>query len=304
MLLNGGDTIPPITLTNPMMPEMGGRTFTRLTAVANEIARSRVLGGVHFSFSTNAAQTMGRQVGAHVVKVLGVGGCGVGKYAWGSACLPCQTGTYWDSRRFTDTCTPCVTGRTSPMGASACEPRLTVALRANDREFPGEPVPGEPAGDGGMMMPMAAASSLALFTAAGGSSKGRLHRKGRGVVQLVQRNPDTVPSGARAVVTVTLPPGVRYAGKTRIVPPLTSQASKAKANKPEVSGQTLTWRFAPLAAGQDRVFTIKVVVAATTASWLSFQASSYYLTDMDMSGMGEEGMAYGQAPMIFNVPIN
>ena len=311
-LLNGGDTIPAVTITNYMMPDMGGRTFTSLTAMANEIAWSRVLAGAHFSFSTKEAQTMGRQVGAYTVKVLGVGGCGPGNYAWGNACLPCQMDTYWPSEIFTDSCTPCITGYTSPMGASACEPRLIVALRANGREFAGE------ASGGDMDMPMmsldtasaasasSTASSGSVSTKAARSGTTKLNRNGRGVIQLVQRNPQSAPSGALAVVTLTLPKRVKFAG--------TSQKNKTNSQKdpdfrkPKVNGQTLTWQFAPLAASEERIFTIKVHVAGTVSSWLSFQASTYYLTSASaegMSGMDGEMMSiYGLTDLIYNVPIN
>ena len=321
--LNGGDTIPPVTITNYMMPQMGGRTFTSLTAMANEIAYSRVLAGAHFSFSTRSAQTMGRQVGLNAVKALGLTGCGAGSYIWGSACLPCQMDTYWPTNTFTDSCLACPSGFASPEGAAVCEPLLTVALRANNREFEGEPA----GGDHGMgMMPMgvAAAAAAAAASSSGGvsassstrgSAQTTLNRKGRGVIQLVQRNPQSAPSGALAVITLTLPPGVKYAGTARIAPPLTSKASKQKASKPKAGGSTLTWRFAPLAAGQERVFTIKVVVEGTTNSWLSFQASTYYLTpagasgmsSMAMSGVGgmsEMPMPYGLTNLVFNVPVN
>lgn len=326
--LNGGDAIPPVTITNYMMPAMGGRTFTSLTAMANQIAYSRVLAGAHFSFSTKSAQTMGRQVGFNAVKVFGLAGCGAGYYIWGSACLPCQMDTYWPTNTFTDSCLACPSGFTSPEGAAACEPRLTVALRANNREFAGEPVGGD---DGMGMMPMgmasasAAASSsssasggVSASTSTGGSTQTTLNRKGRGVIQLVQRNPQSVPSGALVVVTLTLPRGVKYAGTARIAPPLTSKTSQTKASeasKPKVSGQTLTWRFAPLAAGQERVFTIKVAVEGTTSSWLSFQASTYYLTPAGASGMSSMAtsgmggmsampMSYGLTNLVFNVPVN
>jgi hypothetical protein len=311
--LNGGDAIPPTTLTNPMM-DMGGRTFTSLTALANEIARSRVLAGAHFSFSTLGGQTMGRQIGANVVRVLGIAGCGVGSYAWGSACLPCPMDTYWPiAFGFSESCTACAEGFTSPQGAAACEARLTVALRANGLEFEGEA-----SGDGGMMMPMAASVASAGFAVAAASGKTTLNRKGSGVIQLVQRNTQqSTPSGALAVVSLILPPGVRYAGTPRIVPPLASAGGKQKRSdaKPKVEGRTVTWRYAPLAAGEERVFNIKVVVKGTTASWLSFQAASYYLTPAGASGMAGASamgggdmsamtMMYGRTDMTFNVPIN
>ncbi len=316
--LNGGDIIPAITITNPMMPQMGGRTFTSLSAMANEIARSRVLAGAHFSFSTKGGQTMGRQVGANTVKVLGVGGCGAGKYAWGGACLPCQMDTFWPSNLFTDSCTPCATGNTSPMGASACEPRLTLALRTNGREFEGEPS----GGDDGMDMPMMGMSSAASAasvssTASSATSTQRsaimLDRKGRGVIQLIQRNPQSAPSGALAVVTLTLPKGVKFAGAAkRASPKPTSGKTTVKNNaaselkKPKIDGQTLTWSFAPLDAGQERVFIVKVHVTETTSSWLSFRGTTYYLTpagaNMDMGGMGMS-MMYGLTDLTFNVPI-
>lgn len=312
--LNGGDTIPAVLITNPMMMEMGGRTFTSLTAMANEIARSRVLAGAHFSFSTKTAQMMGRQIGANTVKVLGVGGCGAGNYAWGSACLPCQMDTYWPSKTFTDSCTPCITGFASPMGASACEPRLIVALRANGREFAGEAN-----GNDGMDMPMmstdtvsaASASSSSVATAAARSGTTKLNRKGSGVIQLVQRNPQSVPSGALAVVTLTLPKGVKFAGKSQATKTNKQQVPDLK--KPKVNGQTLTWQFAPLAAGEENIFTIKVHVAGTVKSWLSFQASTYYLTSASAEGMsgmdggmdgGMMSSIYGLTSLSFNVPIN
>lgn len=317
--LNGGDTIPPVTITNYMMPQMGGRTFTSLTALANEIAYSRVLAGAHFRFSTSSAQTMGRQVGRNAVKALGLAGCGAGNYIWGSACLPCQMDTYWPTNTFTDSCLACPSGFASPEGAAVCEPLLTVALRANNREFEGEPAGGGH-GMGMMSMGVASASSSSGGVSASSSTRGSaqttLHRKGRGVIQLVQRNPQSAPSGALAVVTLTLPPGVKYTGNARVAPPLTSKASKQKASKPKAGGSTLTWRFAPLAAGQDRVFTIKVAVKGTTNSWLSFQASTYYLTpagasgmmsSMAMSGVGgmaEMPMSYGLTNLVFNVPVN
>jgi hypothetical protein len=223
--------------------------------------------------------------------------------------------TYWPSEIFTDSCTPCITGFTSPMGASACEPRLIVALRANGREFAGEA-----SGDDGMMMPMmstdtvsaASASSSSVSTAAARSGTTKLNRRGPGVIQLVQRNPQSAPSGALAVVTLTLPKGVKFAGK--------SQATKTNKQKvpdlknPRVNGQTLTWQFAPLAAGEENIFTIKVRVAATVKSWLTFRASTYYVTSAsaeDMSGMDggmKEDMMmssiYGLTALSFNVPIN
>lgn len=310
--LNGGDNIPAITLTNPMMPMMGGRTFTSLTALANEIARSRVFAGAHFSFSTKAAQSLGRQVGANTVKVLGVGGCGAGNYAWGFACLPCQMDTYWPSEIFTDNCTPCASGFASSMGASACVPRLTVALRANGREFPGEAI-----GDDGMMMPMmstgtasasSAASSGSASTTATRSGTITLDRKGHGVIQLVQRNPQSVPSGALAVVTLTLPKKVKFGGSRTVVSNKKDKTKVQDLQKPKVDGQTVTWQFAPLAAGEERIFTIKVAVAETVVSWLSFQASTYYLTSASAKGMsGMDGgmpMSYGRTALTFNVPIN
>jgi len=312
-LLNGGDTIPAITITNYMMPDMGGRRFASLTAMANEIARSRVLAGAHFSFSTKEAQTMGRQVGAYTVKVLGVGGCGAGNYAWGSACLPCQMDTYWPSEISTDSCTPCTTGFTSPMGASACEPRLIVALRANGREFAGEA-----SGDDDMDMPMmslgtasaASASSTvssgSVATKAARSGTTKLNRKGRGVIQLVQRNPQSAPSGALAVVTLTLPKGVKFAGTSQ--KNNTNTQKDPDFRKPKVKLQTLTWQFAPLAANEERIFTIKVHVAGTVSSWLSFQASTNYLTSASAEGMGgmdgEMMSIYGLTDLTFNVPIN
>ncbi len=315
--LNGGDTIPAVTVANPMMPQMGGRTFTSLTAMANEIARSRVLAGVHFSFSTTTAQTAGRQVGANTVRVLGLGGCGPGMYAWGSACLPCQMDTYWPSGLYTESCTPCAAGFTSPEGAATCEPRLALVLRANGIEFAGE----ASSGHGGMVMPMGAASAdsaqsssvAAAAAAASSSSKTTLKRKGRGVIQLVQSNPESVPSGALAVVTLTLPQGVKYAGTKRIEPPLASKKSKPRQDRK--NRQTLTWRYAPLAAGEERVFTIKLSVRGTTASWLSFQASTYYLVPPAAAdGMGGSmagsmpmmsgmPMMYGLVDLTFNVPV-
>lgn len=301
--LNGGDTIPAVTITSPMMPMMGGRTFTSLTAMANEITRSRVLGGAHFSFSTAAGQALGRQVGANTVKVLGVGGCGAGMYAWGSACLPCQMDTYWPSELFTDSCTPCTAGFASPMGANACVPRLTVALRANGQEFEGEA-----SEDDGMMMPMSTASTSSASVSTAAASKGTtfLNRKGRGVIQLVQRNEQSAPSGDLAVVTLTLPKKVKFTGTAHTINSKTGKVMKLK--KPKVSGRTLTWQFAPLAAGEENVFTIKVRVRAQVSSWLSFRASTYYLTSADaecMSEMnGEMSMSYGLNSCTFNVPVN
>jgi hypothetical protein len=306
-LLHGGDTIPAVTIMGMSMMGMsmmgGGRTFTSLTAMANEIARSRVLAGAHFSFSTKAGQTMGRQVGANTVKVLGVGGCGAGNYAWGSACLPCQMDTYWPSKTFTDSCMPCITGFTSPMGASACEPRLIVALRANGREFAGEA-----SEDDGMMMPMMSADSVSTAAARSGTTK--LKRRGPGVIQLVQRNPQSAPSGALAVVTLTLPKGVKFAGKSQATKTNNKQVQNLK--RPKVDGQTLTWQFAPLAAGEENIFTIKVRVTATVKSWLTFRASTYYLTSASAEGMSgmdggmDGGMPsiYGLTGLSFNVPIN
>ncbi|GAB5037173.1 pap2 superfamily protein [Nannochloropsis oceanica] len=304
--LNGGDTIPAVTITSPMMPMMGGRTFTSLTAIANEITRSRVLGGAHFSFSTAAGQTLGRQLGANTVKVLGVGGCGAGMYAWGSACLPCQMDTYWPSELFTDSCTSCTTGFASPMGASACAPRLSIALRANGEEFEGEA-----SEDDGMMMPMSAASASSASVSTAAARKGTtfLNRKGRGVIQLVQSNEQSVSSGDLAVVTLTLPRKVKFAGSGHTISSKTGKVKELR--KPKVSGRTLTWEYAPLAAGEENVFTIKVRVHEQVSSWLTFQASTYYVTSdntgcmSDMNGMdGMISMSYGLNARTFNVPVN
>jgi hypothetical protein len=65
--LLGSEEIPEVSLTSPTAPGVTHR-WTKLQALTDEVANSRIRAGFHYRFSTRVGTAMGRQVGTYIVQ--------------------------------------------------------------------------------------------------------------------------------------------------------------------------------------------------------------------------------------------
>jgi hypothetical protein len=62
-----GDDLPEFSMTSPALPGVT-RRWKRLQDYSDEVSNARIYGGIHYRFSTIAAQEMGRRIAELTVK--------------------------------------------------------------------------------------------------------------------------------------------------------------------------------------------------------------------------------------------